>query len=90
MSPISLMILYEPASAQREPVPLVRVQDPELAVLVAQSAIAAAEERASELDAADGYLGEIERAEVERLRCVLTLLVPGFRPVERLTPVVTQ
>jgi len=88
---ISLMILYEPASARQEPVPLARVQDPKLAVLVAHSAVAAAEERASELESADGYLGEVERAEVERLRRVLTLLVPGFRSVDRaVTAAITQ
>jgi hypothetical protein len=86
---ISLMIVYEPGTSQQGPIPLVRVEDAELAVMVARSAIAAAESRASELALADDYLGEIEHAEVQRLRRVLALLVPGFQNLSSV-PTVTH
>jgi hypothetical protein len=84
------MLVYEPHTSKRGPVPLVRVDDPELALRVALSAIAAAEARASELSQADEFLGEAERAEVQRLRRVLTLLIPGVAVIDRHTPSVVQ
>jgi hypothetical protein len=82
-STICLWITYEPTSSQ--PVPLVRVENNELAAMVARSAIAAAESRASEVGREDRLLGEIELAEVDRLKRVLMMLVP-----QKLVPVVTQ
>ena len=87
---VTLMLLYEPPTTERGPVPLVRLEDPELALLVAESAIAAAEARASELSQVDEFLGEAERAEVQRLRRVLALLIPGVAGVDRLTPAIVQ
>lgn len=81
---ISLMLVYEPATSQQGPVPLVRVEDAGLAVMVARSAIAAAEARALELSRTDGYLGEVEHAEVQRLRHVLGLLIPGLQCADEL------
>jgi hypothetical protein len=84
------MLVYEPPTSKQGPVPLVRVEDPGLALRVAQSAIAAAEARASELSQADEFLGEAERAEVQRLRRVLALLIPGVAAIDRLTPFIVQ
>jgi len=70
------MLVYEPPGSRRGPVPLVRLEDPELALLVADSAIAAADARASELSGADEFLGEFERLEARRLRRTLRLLIP--------------
>jgi hypothetical protein len=85
---ITLMLIYEPPTSKRGPVPLVRLEDPELALKVAQSAIAEAEARASELSQTDEFLGEAERAEVQRLRRVLALLIPGV--ADRLAPLIVQ
>jgi hypothetical protein len=73
---IVLMLVYEPPTTKRGPIPLVRVDNPDLALRVAQSAIADAEARASELSRADEFLGEAERAEAQRLRRVLALVNP--------------
>jgi hypothetical protein len=87
---ITLMLVYEPPTSKRGPIPLARVDDPGLALKVAQSAIAEAEARASKLSEADEFLGEAERAEAQRLRRVLALLIPGVVAVEPLTPTVVQ
>jgi hypothetical protein len=87
---ISLMLVYEPATSRQGPVPLVRIEDAELAMLVARAAIAAAESRAAELARTDCYLGEVEQAEAEILRRVLVLLVPGLEASEQLIPVTTH
>jgi len=79
MGNISLMLVYEPSSADSGPVPLVRVRNNAgLARAIAESGISEAEARARELSSQDEVLGEIEMAEVRRLREVLILLVPGF------------
>ena len=75
---IVLMLVYEPASADAGPVPLVRVSDHALAIAVAESAISEAEARVREICRRDEFLGEIEQTEVRRLRELLTLIVPGF------------
>jgi hypothetical protein len=87
---ISLMLVYEPATSRQGPVPLARIEDGELAVLVARAAIAAAESRAAELARTDCYLGEVEQAEAERLKRVLMLLVPGLEGLDQPISVVTQ
>jgi len=86
---IALVLVYEPCTPRRGPVPLVRVDDPGLALRVAECAIAAAEARAAELSHADEFLGEVEQAEAQRLRRVLALLIPGLA-IERLTRSVVQ
>ena len=80
---ISVMLVYEPATSKRGPIPLVRLEDRTLALKVAQSAIANAEARAEELSRNDEFLGEAEYQEAERLRRVLGLLIPGLE-VDRL------
>jgi hypothetical protein len=75
---VTLMLLYEPASAEGRPVPLVRVFDPGLAVQVATKAIREAEERAAAVHDADEFLGEVEAAEARRLRELLAILIPAI------------
>jgi hypothetical protein len=59
-------------------VPIARILDAELTLLAARCAITEAEARAAELEQADNFLGEAERAEVQRLRNVLAMLIPGI------------
>ena len=80
---LAVVLLYEPVSAQRKPVPIARVLDPELMLLVAQCAISEAEARAAEFERADEFLGEAERAEVRRLRNVLALLIPEIESLPK-------
>ena len=75
---VVLMLIYEPASADAEPVPLARISHMQLAAMVAESAVSAAEARARKLSDVDEILGAIETTEVRRLRELLRLLVPGF------------
>jgi hypothetical protein len=77
---ITVMLVYEPATSHQGPVPLARIDNPKLALLVARSAISEVEARAARLSDADEFLGEVERAEANRLRLVLTALIPelGF------------
>ena len=77
---IALMLVYEPPTSKRGPVPLARVDNPDLTLKVAESAISEAEAWALELSQADEFLGEAEHAEVQRLRRVLSLLIPGVSP----------
>ena len=85
---VTLMLVYEPPTSKRGPTPLVRLDNPALALEVARSAIAEAEARAAEFSQADEFLGEAEFAEAHRLRHVLALLIPGLQLVGRPTPVV--
>jgi hypothetical protein len=76
---VVLMLVYEPDSPDAGPVPLIRVCDKPLILAAAEAALSAAEGRAREISLRDEFLGEIERAEVCRVRELLSLLVPGFR-----------
>jgi hypothetical protein len=78
---LTLVLLYEPASSQRRPVPLARTTDPDLLLEVAAVAIAEAEQRAENLATEDAVLGEIEREEAERLSRLLRLLFPRLSEV---------
>ena len=82
---VALMLIYEPSGFKQGPVPLVRLDNPALALEVARSVIAEAEARAAEFSQADEFLGEAEFAEARRLRQVLALLIPGLRTVSRPT-----
>lgn len=75
---VTLMLVYEPSTAEGRPVPLVRVSDLGLAAQVADKAIRDAEERAAAIHNADEFLGEVEAAEARRLRDVLAVLIPGL------------
>ena len=73
------MLVYEPAGPAGRPVPLVRLSDDVLAARAAKAAIERAEARAERLALADSGLGQIEQANLVRLRQVLTLLLPEAR-----------
>jgi hypothetical protein len=85
---VSLLLVYEPAGGR--PLTVARVEDPRMLLDAAHLAIRAAEQRAEELAAADGVLGELERAEAARLRKVLTLLVPQLRARKETCPAGVQ
>ncbi|MGD1096110.1 MAG: hypothetical protein ABSB35_29465 [Bryobacteraceae bacterium] len=76
---ISLLLVYEPATSKGRPMPLARVGDPRLILAVAQRAIDDAISKAGILSEADEVLGEIEGAEVDRLRRILGTLIPELR-----------
>jgi len=86
---ISLILVYEPDSASGRPMPLARTADPQLILAVAEHAITDAISRATLLSQWDEILGEIERADVDRLRVVLATLIPelGFRNNQHTVPV---
>jgi hypothetical protein len=75
---IALILVYEPATASGRPMPLARTADPELILAVAEQAIGDAISRAANLSKADEVLGEVERAEADRLRTILTTLIPDL------------
>lgn len=79
------MLVYEPDSAEAGPVPLVRIADDQLIIAVAEAAVRTAEERAKKMARQDEFLGEIERAEVRRVRELLKFLVPGFSSLKAST-----
>jgi hypothetical protein len=76
---ISLVLVYEPEAASGRPMPLARTTDPHPILAVAEQAITDAISRATLLSHSDEVLGELERAEVDRLRTVLTVLIPELR-----------
>lgn len=80
---LSLVLLYEPATAKQQPLPLARVVDSRLAADVARQAIADADARADALADTDVVLGEVERAEANKLRDVLSVLLPGLLPLSQ-------
>jgi len=59
------------------------VGDRRLLIAVAEAAITEAIERATALAEADEVLGAVQHEEAERMRRVLTLLVPELRPSSR-------
>jgi len=81
MQSADLAILYEPERGR--PLTVARVGDRRLLIAAAEAAIAEAGERARVLGDADEFLGAVQREEAERVRRVLTILVPELRPDER-------
>jgi len=77
---LTVVLLYEPATIKQKLFPLARVIDARLTADVARQAIAEAEARAAEFAGTDVVLGEVERAEANKLRDVLSVLLPGFFP----------
>jgi hypothetical protein len=73
---ISLILVYEPATSNGRPTPLAHTADPDLILAVAERAIGDAISRAESLSASDEILGELERAEADRLRTILATLIP--------------
>jgi hypothetical protein len=88
MQSADIAILYEPERGR--PLTVARVGDRRLLVAVAEAAIAEADERALALTEADEILGAVQREEAERVRRVLTILVPELRPGERRLELVAQ
>lgn len=76
---VSVALVYEPHTHREGPVLIARLDDPALVVRAARSAIGAAQRRATELGRMDELIGELEAAEVGRLRALLAMLVPGLR-----------
>ena len=77
---LALMLVYEPATDKGQPMPIARVTDRDLTCRVACSAIAEAEDRADALEATDDTLGLVGRADAERLKQVLRVLMPSLSP----------
>jgi hypothetical protein len=75
---VALLLVYEPSTTNRNLVPLARLTNPFLAIQAAKIAVSEAQIRADTLAKSDALLAEVERAEVARLRQVLSILVPGF------------
>ena len=88
MQSADLAILYEPERGR--PLTVARVGDRRLLIAVAQAAIAEADERALSLSEADEFLGAVQREEAERVRRVLTILVPELTAGERRLLLVTE
>ena len=68
---LSLLLVYEPASAQGRPVPVARVCDERILRDAARAAVDHARKRALELGSRDDVLGAVEEEEVKRLEHVL-------------------
>lgn len=79
MSNISIVLVYEPQSANGRPIPVARSKDPELVLAVARQAMGEADSKAVTLSESDELLGEVENAEAERLRSILLTLIPELQ-----------
>ncbi len=79
---IRLAITYEPDKGR--PLMLASITDPSLLVEAARRALAEAEMRCDILAEADEGLAFVQREELERLRRVLTLFVPGLKTEKRM------
>ena len=77
MPNVAVLLVYETPGGS--PLTVARVADAHLITEVARAAVGAVELRADALSEADTVLGELERAEADRLRKVFAVLVPGFR-----------
>jgi hypothetical protein len=76
MSNVTVLLVYETPGGS--PLTIARVVDTRVITEVARAAVGAVELRADALSEADMLLGQVEWAEANRLRRVLTLLVPDF------------
>jgi hypothetical protein len=76
------MLVYEPLTPLHGPIPLARIDNPGLALMIARSALSEADSKAARLAHADEFLGYLERAEADRLRLVLTTLIPELQVTE--------
>ena len=84
---LALVLVYEPPTAKGRPVRIDRITDQTLMVRAARSALSEAQAKADALDRADELLGEVERAEVKRLREVLSLLFSDLTTQPKSAPV---
>jgi hypothetical protein len=83
---MALLLVYEPATAEKGTMLVARVKNPRLVVDAARAALEEAQARAGVLLGIDGPLAEIELAEVDRLREVLSILIPAQRKPEPEAP----
>jgi hypothetical protein len=72
----SLTITYQPPG--QRPLSVATVEDEGLLRQAAVLALAQAEGRAAAIAAEDPIMGQLQAAEVERLRATLAILIPGF------------
>jgi hypothetical protein len=79
---VHLYITLEPERGK--PVTLARVEDRDLLVNAALSALQQAEHLAVEMGSQDKTLGELQRQEASRLRQALELVLPEIRAAEPL------
>jgi hypothetical protein len=84
---LRLEILYYP-TGQENPLRVATVSDERLLAKVAEAAINEAASYLGNLSAMDSGMAEMQRAEVGRLRRVLSMFVPGLQPQEN--PAVTS
>jgi hypothetical protein len=75
----SLTITYQPPG--QRPLSVATVEDEGLLRQAAVLALAQAERRAAATAAEDPIMGQLQAAEVERLRATLAILIPGFLEV---------
>jgi hypothetical protein len=81
---VVVILMYEPAVPEMEPIPLSRVCDNRVAVAAANSALFEAEKQAKDISISDQLLGEMGQIEARRLRELFGLIVPGFRDQDTL------
>ena len=75
MKNLSLAILYTPEGGK--PLRLIDAEaEKSLLMAVAEAAVNQAEERARQLSESDSVLGEVERAEVNRMKQILANILP--------------
>jgi len=80
---LTLEILYYPETSQKgKPFRVARLSDGLLLERAAETVIEDAESIATKLSAVDGGLASMQRAEIDRLRRVLSRFVPHLRSQE--------
>ena len=75
----SLTITYQPPG--QRPLSVATVEDEGLLRQAAALALTQAEKRAAAIAAEDPIMGQLQEAEVERLRATLAILIPGLLDV---------
>ncbi len=76
---MTAVAIYIVAQSSGTPMALARVDDRQAILSAAEAAIAEAEAKAMEMEAADDLLAELQRGEVEQLRWCLQLVIPELR-----------
>ena len=73
---VSLMIVYEPL--QGRPLTLARVEDRDVLLKAARTALSEMDRRADALAGVDDVLSIVQRGEADRLRRIFAMLLPEF------------
>jgi hypothetical protein len=84
---LSIMLVYEPIGVGGRPIPIARTEDGVLTLAAAKCVLAEAEARVVELQCLGSDFVAIERKEADRLRHVLTKLLPSLNESPRAAPV---